>query len=193
MAAHPATALWFSRHVPMATPACDCQGMARGRPREVKLAIFGELLREEIERSPRVKSRSDFARKAEIDTSQLYRYETGKVSPTIDQVRRFAEVLGCEPHALTPPSRVEVEVPYPALAEYMRTPEWEHSPQWQRDQLMRYRAKGGAPTIDTYRLLHTAMKLGATPEEAAAEAEATEAAEAELASTGGRKITRGKR
>jgi hypothetical protein len=130
-----------------------------------------------------------------IETSQLYRYETGAVAPRLSDIVRFAEVLGCEPADLVPPSHAEIDAHYGALEAYMRTPEWKAAPQWQRAQLRRYRAAPGKPpSLDTYRLMHTAMKLGATAEDAAAEAEITEAAERELAARGGRKIVRrGKR
>lgn len=163
-----------------------------GRPTERRLSPFGEILREEIVRSPLVESRSDFARRVPIDTTQLYRYETGATSPRLSDIVRFAEVLGCEPTRLVPVSRAGGAAPYRALAVYMHTAEWDAAPQWQREQLSRYRVPPDArePTIDTYRIMHTAMKLGATEDDAIAEAEVTEAAERELAALGGRKLRR---
>jgi transcriptional regulator with XRE-family HTH domain len=68
-----------------------------GRKRTKKvLAPFGERLRIAIERSP-IKNRSAFTTAAPIQPAQLYRYETGEQSPRLEDVERWAELLGVSP------------------------------------------------------------------------------------------------
>lgn len=130
-----------------------------------KLTPFGQRLRASIAKAG-FKSRNQFLKAAGLDPMTVYRWETGKVSsPNFDLLRPVADMLSVSVDYLlsgdTPvqQTRVERENAYPALTEYLASPEGQMATTDEIEQLREVRFRN-EPTTLSYRYLLNAIRAG---------------------------------